>query len=310
MKIRGRLIALAAAVVATACLLVLLPTGEPDGKTPPTADGSGPPLVVSLSPNATEMVFALGCGELLAGRSSACDFPPEALQAPVVGGFGTPSLDLIASLRPRYVLSTLSKDRAFRENLARFGIEYVELPLARLSDYEAGVLKLGDLLGCPERAEAEAARFRGLVEPVREKSAALAAAGRPRVYLEVWHRPLRTCGSSSYVGDLIEYAGGKNIGSVREQDYWGCSDEWVIHENPELIICPSMGPDAPAEVARRPGWEVISAVKNGRVHSSVDPNLVFRLGPRTPEAVVILHRLIWPSAADEAAENETEGAGR
>jgi iron complex transport system substrate-binding protein len=264
---------------------------------------SSRPLVVSLSPNATEMVFALGCGDLLVGRSSACDYPAAALEVPSVGSFGNPSLDQIASLRPRYVLSTLAKGSAFRANLARFGIEYVELPCARLADYETCIRTLGGLLGCSERAAAEIERFRGKIEPIREKTAALPEAGRPRVYLEVWNRPLKTCGRDSFVGDLIECAGGINIGKVQAQDYWTCSDEWVIAADPEVIICPSMGAGAPAEVAARTGWGDVAAVKSGRVHSGIDPSLVFRLGPRTPEAVVILHGLIHPGGGESGKED-------
>lgn len=297
---------LAALLAGGAVVALLVPRG---GSRAPAAVGAPParPLVVSLSPNATEMVYALGCGELLVGRSSACDFPAAALEVPSVGSFGNPSIDRIAALQPRFVLSTLAKGSAFRANLARFGIAYIELPCARLADYETCIRTLGELLGCPEQAAAEIERFRGLIDPIRKNVATIPEEARPRVYLEVWNRPLKTCGRDSFVGDLIECAGGINLGKVQAQDYWTCSDEWVIAADPEVIICPSMGNAAPAEVAARTGWSAVAAVRSGRVHSGIEQSLVFRLGPRTPDGVAILHRLIHPGSPLQPRE---EGATR
>jgi iron complex transport system substrate-binding protein len=259
--------------------------------------------VVSISPSITEMVYALGCGDCLVGRSNYCDFPAAAHAVPSVGGIVNPSLEMIAALQPRYVLGTSTANRSFQESLAKLGIDYIQLPSQRLNDYDGCIRKLGQLLDCPAQADAELVRFHRLLDPFQQQAAAVPESARPAVYLEVWNRPLKTCGRNSFVSDLIECAGGINIGKSSGQDYWTCSDEWVITANPAVIICPSMGSKGPGEVAARTGWGVIAAVKAGRIHSGIEQSLIFRLGPRTPQGVAELHRLIAgppePSSANQ-----------
>lgn len=254
------------------------------------------PLVVSLSPSVTEMIFILGCGDQLIGRSSACDYPEEAKKLPSVGGFGIPSLERIAALRPRYVFATAAKDHTLKESLAKLGIDYVLLPSQRLDDYDSCIRTLGDRLGCPDRAEAELVRFHQAVDPFKAQAAAVPLETRPKVYFEIWNRPLKTCGGGSLVSDLIECAGGNNIGKSFSKDYSSCSEEWVIASNPAVIICPAMGSGSTGEVLSRPGWNVIAAVKSGRIHSGLDQSLIYRLGPRTPIGIGILHRCIHGEA--------------
>jgi iron complex transport system substrate-binding protein len=248
--------------------------------------------VISLSPSVTEMIYALGCGDCLVGRSSYCDFPAAARAVPCVGGLVNPSLELVVALQPRYVLGTTTNDRTLQERLAKLGIEYIELPSRRLADYDGCIRKLGQLLECPVQAEDELKRFHLSLAPFRQQASAIPESARPTVYLEIWNRPLKTCGRNSFVGDLIECAGGSNIGKASAQDYWTCSDEWVIAANPAVILCPSMGARGPGEVAARTGWNAIAAVKTGRIHSGIDQSLIFRLGPRTPQGIAELHRLI------------------
>lgn len=274
-------------------VLALCLSGRHRPQSGPPGPGKAPAIrMVSLSPSVTEMVYALGCGDCLVGRSSSCDFPAAARSLPSVGGFGHPSLEKIAALQPRYVVAVQTKDRTFQESLAKLGIRYVELPSRRLDDYDACIRQLGQLLECPDRAEAEIARFHRELAPFRRQAEAMPEASRPKVYLEVWNRPLKTCGRDSFVDDLIACAGGVNVGRTVAQDYWSCSDEWVLVANPAVVICPAMGSGTAGEVAARPGWAAVDAVKSGRIHTGIEQSLIYRLGPRTPLGVAELHRLI------------------
>jgi iron complex transport system substrate-binding protein len=248
--------------------------------------------VASLSPSVTEMVFQLGKGSSLVGRSSSCDYPAEAAGIQVVGGFGAPSLERLASLRPQLVITTSLKNQAMKEGIERLGAKCVVLPSATLEDYGASIRLLGSLLNCPEEAAKEAERFDKKLAEYRGKAERTPFAKRPKVYLEVWHKPLMSCGGGSFVNEMIEAAGGVNIGRIQRKDFFPCSEEWVLASDPDVIICPSMGSGAAGEVLARKGWGGVSAVKAGRVFTGLKESVIFRIGPRTLDGIELLRTCI------------------
>jgi len=254
--------------------------------------GAEEPRVVSLSPSATELLFKLGKGSCLVGRSSACDWPKEAAKIPVAGGFGAPSLERLASLHPQFVFVTAMKDYSLKEGIERCGAKFVMLPSSSLEDYAKSVEIVGGLLNCREEASKEAARFRKALADYRAEVAKTPLASRPKVYLEVWHKPLMSCGGGSFVNEMIECAGGVNIGRLQSKDYFPCSEEWILSTAPDIIICPSMGSGSAGEVLKRPSWQGIPAVKYGRVYTGLQESLIFRLGPRSLDGIELLKECI------------------
>lgn len=255
------------------------------------ADAADAPRVISLSPSLTELVFHLGKGNALVGRTSACDYPPEAKNVEVVGGFGKPSIEKLLSLKPDVVVASALADPALVSSIQRFGIKFYRLPSKSIDDYYRAVATLGEVLHCENRAAAEIARIKkGLGEFAATNSKNKFK--RPKVYLEIWDRPYMTVGKKSFINDLINYAGGRNIAGALDKAYFNCSVEWIITSNPEVIICPAMKTGREADILHRRGWSGISAVRNHRVYVGLNDDLIYRLGPRILEGIALLRSII------------------
>jgi len=183
--------------------------------------------VISLSPCLTEIVFHLGGGEQLVGRTSACDYPPNTKNVELVGGFGKPSLEKLVSLKPDVVVASALVDPAVGSAISRLGIKFHLLPTNSIEDYYHAVETLGRILGRGKKASAEIARVRNGLRRFAELNAA-SKLKRPRVYMEIWDRPFMTVGKKSFINDLINYAGGENIAGRLDHSYFNCSVEWII----------------------------------------------------------------------------------
>jgi iron complex transport system substrate-binding protein len=248
--------------------------------------------IVSLSPSITEIIYILGRGDLLVGRSSACDFPLEAKQLKIAGNFGTPFLEHIAALHPNYVITTKLKDQSYKHAIEQLGAKLIFLPDNNFDDYLSCVKSLGEVLNCQAAAQKEADRFKNALLKFKSEAEQIPINQRPKIYIEVWSRPLLTCGGNTFINNMIEYAGGVNIGRNEKAEYYNCSQEWILNENPDVIICPAMGSGMSAEIGQRRGWNEINAVKHQRVFTGIEQDKLYRLGPRTIEGIAIIQKCI------------------
>ncbi len=258
--------------------------------------------VVSLSPNLTEMIFYLGKGDCLVGRSSACDYPAEAKKLPVAGKFGVPSMEFIAGLKPDYIVSSGIRDDGIRKNIEELGIKFLLLPNETIDDYYMAVSELGRILNCNEQADKEIQRVKKIFDMEKKITGTIPSEKRPRVYLEVWDNPLMTVGGRSFVHDLIAMSGGVNVAGKENIGYLKCSREWVILSKPDVIIAPAMGKFAGGEIKKRVGWSEIPAVKNDRIYTSMDESLIYRLGPRMTESLTIFRKCFFPDGIPVSVE--------
>ena len=247
------------------------------------APARGAPRVVSLAPGLTELVYALGFGECLVGRSSACDAPPEVLALPVAGGFGRPDQEALLEIRPDLLLYTDLEKSGMVNSLRRAGIEPLRLPCESWSELMDAARAISRALERPEVGrtwtDGQEARRRALAD---RAAAFWGDRPRPSVYVELWGNPPMTAGRRSFLHDLVELAGGRNIGAALDRGYAAASLEWVIAEDPDAIVLAYMTADAPvvARLARRPGWDTLRAVRNGSVCHDIPPDWLLRPGPR------------------------------
>ncbi len=256
----------------------------------------GKPTIVSLAPSITEMIYAIGAGDQLVGRTSACDWPSEVNEVAVVGAFGRPSLETLAAISPDIVIDTDLAEETIGNKITDLGINRKNLAIRIPEDIPPALRKLGRMTGKSFQADSLAEVVeKGLAE-YRALSDTLTS--RPKVYMEIWDDPLWTGGKSSYVSALVTYAGGENIGDAVEKEYFELSPEWVISRNPDVIACMYMSKqgDVAVQVASRPGWEHVTAVKNGSVFDNLDNSIFLRPGPRVLEGIVQLRKLIEQSA--------------
>lgn len=242
--------------------------------------------VVSLAPNLTELMFQLGVGSNLVGRSSACDYPPQAQRLPVVGGFGQPNWEMLESLRPSLVLATDLEKPGLMERLREMGVQTLLLPCESWDQLMQAGLSISEAFDRPaigkKFIQDMAARRNDLAKRVadfyRDKP-------RPRVYVEVWGDPLTTAGGDSFIDDLVRLAGGTNIAASLRPKYIHVSAEWIIGRNPDVILLAYMLPNASSagRIAKRPGWGQIKAVQENAICATIQPDLLLRPGPRMLE---------------------------
>ncbi|MBZ4220193.1 MAG: cobalamin-binding protein [Chlorobium sp.] len=274
-------------------LLLLLSAGCTK-KTNVTAHQAGKPTIVSLAPSLTEMIFAIGAGDQLVGRTTACDWPVAVAKVPVVGAFGRPSLELLAAIHPDLVVDVDLADEEMAKKISALGIQQESITCKSPDDIPTALRKLGKLTGHIREADSLALSItKGLAV---FKNEAKIQMNKKSVYLEIWDDPFWTGGNGSYTSALIAYAGGKNIGDVVNKDYFEISQEWIIEKSPEVIACMYMAKESSAvdNVMNRPGWSSIAAVRRHQVYDRFDNSLFLRPGPRVLEGIEQLHRMIYP----------------
>ena len=252
--------------------------------------------IVSLAPSNTEILFAIGAGDQVVGRDQLSDFPEEAKSVADIGStFEALNTELIVSLKPDLVLAAEINTPEQVKQLEDLGLTvyYLKNPLTLEEMYD-NVQLVAQLTGRTQEAAALIESLKARVAAVDEKIAPISS--RPGVFYELDAtdpaKPF-TAGKGTFITQLIDRAGGHNIASDLE-GYPQMSLEQVVASDPAFII---LG-DArygitPESIADRPGWENLSAVKNGKVLPFND-DLVSRPGPRLVDALEELAKLLRP----------------
>lgn len=259
-------------------LFCLFACAQPIAKTPKR--------IVSLAPSITEIIFALGCGNNLKGNTTYCDYPEAAKLVYKVGDFSNPSLERIVALKPEIVFATLPEQKIIVDKLQKLGIRvFISQPKdldAMLQEIKA----ISQLLKVCSKGDS-------LVQSLKnEIQNSIANRQNPvPVYLEISSNPLITVGGSSFINDVINKAGGKNIFSDLSQEYPIVSQEEIIKRNPSVIFI--LHPlTKQAEVKKRLGWQKITAVAQGKIYDDINPDLIFRPGPRIGQGIKTLAQRI------------------
>ena len=274
--------------------LLLIASGCTQQQVEMARNTQGKPRMVSLAPSLTEMIFAIGAGDQLVGRTTACDWPAAAAKVPIVGAFGRPSLEMLASIHPDLVIDVDLADKEMGKKILALGIHRESITCTSPDDIPAALKKLGELTGHSREADSLALTISNGLASFKKK--AESHGSKKSVYLEIWDDPFWTGGKGSYTSALIAYAGGKNIGDVVEKEYFEISQEWVIKQNPEVIACMYMARSSSVaeKVMNRPGWSSITAVKSHSVYDKFENSLFLRPGPRVLEGITLLSKVISP----------------
>ena len=258
-----------------------------------------PRRIVSLAPNLTEMLFALGLGERVAGVTIYCDWPPEAAAKPKVGGVINPSLEAIVALGADLVLATADGNRPVDvERLADLGMSVYTIDTRSVGDVLSSLVVIGDLTG-------RGAVAREIVAGLERRRASVAArvAGRSpvTVFVAIDRAPLISAGDGTFVGEMLTLAGGRNIAAASPIKYPVFSLESLLAEDPAVIIdAADPGPVSPdalrASWRALPGAGGLSALRTGRL-VSVGQGSFFRPGPRIMDSLERLAEILHPQGA-------------
>lgn len=254
--------------------------------------GKVPQKIVSLSPAATEIIFASGAGAQLAARTDFCNWPAEAESIPSTGGFDgkTISFEKILSFSPDMVYLTDGMHNYLIPSLEQSKINYYLSSANSIKSIIEEIKQIGKITGHSDSAEKIASE---ISEKISEISKKVKNLPETQVFWEIWNNPFMTAGKNSFITELIELAGGKNIFSDLETPYPQISEEAIITRNPQAVIIPENFYDSVYSVKKRAGWENLSAVKNNMVFA-LNTDLISRPGPRIAESLELLANTLHP----------------
>ena len=234
--------------------------------------------VVSLAPNLTEIIFAVGAGDKLVGVTTFCNYPEEAKAIRKVSDTQKPNIESIVAIKPQVVfVSTASQLEAFMKTLDQQGIAvYVTSPNS-LDDIYKSIEKVGDILGKNEKAANVVQELKGRVSNARGP---VVYESLPKVFVQIDRDSLYTVGKDSYITDIVARAGGVSATADLATAYPKISKETALAMNPDVIVVSeSEGNRDPNEVFRNS-----PAVRKGRVYR-INADLLSRPGPRVVNAL-------------------------
>ena len=246
--------------------------------------------IVSVSPAMTEIIFALGEGDRLVGRSDYCDYPAEVFDIEAVGPIDLPDTELIVSLEPDLVIaSSVFSEEAYNA-LTDAGIT---VAIVRDESSFEGmfevVQEVADLIGIPE----EGAAYVEDLEAAYDEIATEPSEDAPSVYYCMSYGEYGdyTAGADTFINDIIEAAGAVN--AAADIEGWSISTEALLEADPDYILVPAWGYD---DFLVTEPYTELTAVAEGRV-IAIDNNMFERQGPRNIEAVELIQAAI-ASASD------------
>ena len=253
---------------------------------------SEPHRLVSLAPNITEIVYALGLGDELVGDTDNCDFPPQAKNKPHVGTMVNPSLERIVALKPDLALGTPEANRReTADQLERLGIPLYGVTATTLAGTLASIEDLGKVLGRGPEAKSLVAQMQARIDRIEKR---IEGQPKTRVLFVVWYHPLITVGPHTFIADVIRAAGGIPIGENLKGEWPRLTLEELLPQNPDVILFPKTESFSPStkEFESLPGWKDLRAVKEGRMFFVSEA--IERPCPRLVDALEELANILHP----------------
>jgi iron complex transport system substrate-binding protein len=264
-------------IAALAAVLALTACGPQQNSAVPETSSGKPARIVSLSPTATEMLFAIGAGKQVVAVDDQSNFPAEAPKTDLSGV--KPNAEAIAARNPDLVV--LSNDtNKIVDQLKQLKIEVYLAPAAKtLDDTYAELTELGRLTGHAAEATATVDRMKGDIATLTK---GLSKRSKPLTYYWELDPTYYSATSKTFMGSVLALAGLTSIADGAASDYPQLSAEGVVKANPDLIFLADTKccQQTPATVKARAGWAEVAAVKNDRVYR-FDDDIASRWGPRT-----------------------------
>ncbi len=273
--------------------------------TPQQSEDTGVPRrIISLSPNVTEILFAIGLGDRVVGVTDVCKYPPEARAKPHVGTFPMPNIEQIVMLKPDLIILLPS----YGETIDKFeslGLRMLVVKNDSIQDVLGSIREIATVTGADEAGQVLTDEMAQQLERLREQRE---LRPRRRVLFVVGKNPgtlqqMYAVGPGTFLDEMLQAAGGTNILADAPSSYPIVSKEEIIARDPEVILDASIG-EKSSEEQRRINlqlWnqlQTVSAVKFQRIHFIEDPQITIP-GPRIPENINYLMRLIYKDAPEK-----------
>jgi iron complex transport system substrate-binding protein len=261
-----------------------------------TINNSHPQRIISLAPSNTEILFALGLGDRIAGVTDYCDYPPEAKMKPSIGAYNNPNIEEIIAKEPDLVLATDAQSESTYQQLESHGLTVVALVPHSMDEVLSSITLVGKITGQDEAAAKLVADMQKRINAVTAKTSKLTEAQKPRVFYIFWQDPIWTAGAETFEDALIEMAGGINIAHGLN-GHASMSLEAIIDANPQVYIAGigmGTGENLPFQyIKTEERLKDTEGRQNNRIYS-VDMDIIGRPGPRIVDALEEFFRMIHP----------------
>lgn len=253
--------------------------------------------IVSLAPNLTEILFAMGLGEQVVGVSSDSNFPPEAARCKKVGTFWNPDVEAVLAARPTLVITLGFEQQAnLASLLERSGCRTLRLDVDTIPQLWKAIEAIGSAAGCPQAADDLVRQIAEGLDAFRGKASNCA---RKAVWI-IQRQPLRAAGKKTYFTELLEIAGAHNAIESSLYSFPPISDEHFLACGAEVVFETA---DTPADLERQKAtakafygrFRGVPAVEQGRIYV-LNGDLLCRLGPRLPLALEEIVRCLCGQA--------------
>jgi iron complex transport system substrate-binding protein len=255
--------------------------------------------IVSLSPSNTELLYAVGAGDMMVGRDSFSDYPEGVSDLPDIGGgYSEYNLEMLVDMDPDLVLAAEINTAELVQSIEDLGITvfYISNPIV-LDDLYTTIENVGILTGNEENAQQLIEQSKQRVEMVVD--AISQVENTPVVFYELDATdPTKpyTPGPDTFYSTLINMVGGKNLGDSLSASWAQISLEELVLQDPDLILLgDAVWGITPESVGEREGWNTLTAVQQGNV-LPFDDNLLARPGPRLIDGLEALAQAIHPEA--------------
>lgn len=267
------------------------PTTETDDFGDTLVFGTSPARIVSLNPTTTELLFAIGVGSRVVGRTTYDLYPAEALAVPDLGQGLRPNVEAVLATKPDLVILYASADnREAARRLRASGVNTVAWKLDRIEHMFQATRTLGRLVGDTLAANRTVDSVGATLERVRAQTASLP---HPTVFWFLWESPLLSVGGGSFLNELLEIAGARNVFAELPQPSPAVAFEELLRRDPQFVLA-SQKTMAHMETDAR--WNTLPAVRMRRV-LTFDTSMVNGPSSRVGSSAVSLARLLHPGVA-------------
>jgi iron complex transport system substrate-binding protein len=268
--------------------------------------------IVSLAPNVTEMLFFLGLGDRVVGRSDYCNYPPQVLKLPSVGGFTDTSLEEVIRLKPDLVVAYQGNSLRLIEQLRKSKVEVVAFEEASTLDAIGKEMRaLWRIASANNAPEPKAlVGWRARLDKSTKGGYPESAAAGPSMFFGYPDEVAYTAGPGSFVDDLMLRVGCRNA-AASTKDHWPqVSAEFVLAAQPQWLLTATNCTEAEdaaqrkkellAELKADPVWKKLPAVAKGQV-IVIDADVLLRPGPRILDALAAVRQALGSGAAQASA---------
>lgn len=249
-----------------------------------------PKRIITIAPNITEGIYALGKGGSLVGRTDYDDYPTEVSKVSSVGSMLQPSIEKIVELKPDVVIASALFSKDVVKKLEALNIKVIVLyGEENFTGVYDTMSKLGQVVNASEKSQTIITNMKKKVANITNK---VANAKKPLVYYVAGFGKSGdfTAGKDTFIGNMIEMAGGKN--AAEDVIGWKYSVEKLVEKNPDVLICSKLY-DSKKGIEATNGYKDLKAVKSGKL-LEVDENIIVRQGPRLADGLEAIAKLIHP----------------